>query len=36
LFALAVFDVRRGNAARLVSLGDEAVRIRRSLDIDPG
>src|SRR4051794_34709329 len=31
LFALAVFDVRRGNAGRLPQLGDEAVRIRRSL-----
>lgn len=31
LFALAVFDVRRGNASRLAELGDEAVRIRRSL-----
>jgi len=32
LFALAVFDVRGGNATRLARLGDEAVRIRRSLD----
>ena len=32
LFALAVFDVRRGSAGRLAELGDEAIRIRRSLD----
>jgi tetratricopeptide (TPR) repeat protein len=34
LFALAVFDVRRGDASRLVELADEAVAIRRSLN-DP-